>query len=93
MMSKDQRKFPRKKADESADISTGEKIYAGTITDISESGAAVEFEFSSDPENERFDIGGHVELNPEKSSPRSGRVVRQYVNGVGLEFDSSQEKE
>ena len=91
-MSKDQRKFPRKEADESADISAGEKVYAGNIKDISEGGAAVEFRFPSGEERERFDIGSRVELNPEKSHPKSGRVVRQYVNGVGLEFDPSQDK-
>ena len=92
MMSKDQRQFPRKKTEEAADISAGEEVYAGTIKDISEGGAAVEFRFPSGHEREPFDIGSHVELSPEKSDPRSGHVVRQYVNGVGLEFDPSQDK-
>jgi len=91
-MSKDQRKFPREKADEPTDISAGEKVYAGTIKDISEGGAAVEFRFPSGEKRELFDIGSHVELNPEKSDPKSGRVVREYVKGVGLEFDPSQDK-
>jgi len=88
-MSQDQRKFPRKKADEPTDISAGEKVYAGTIKDISEGGAAMEFRFPSGAERERFDIGCRVELNPEISDPKSGRVVREYVNGIGLEFDPS----
>ncbi len=91
-MSKDQRQFPRKKVDEPTDISAGEKVYAGTIKDISEGGAAVEFRFPSGGERERFDIGSHVELNPEKSDSRSGRVVREYVNGMGMEFDPSEDK-
>lgn len=91
-MSKDKRQFPRKKTDESADISAGDEVYAGTIKDISKGGAAVEFRFPSDLEHRPFDIGSHVELSPEKSDPKSGYVVRQYVNGVGLEFDPSQDK-
>ncbi len=90
-MTKDQRTFPRKKADEPTGISAGEKVFVGTIKDISEGGAAVEFDFQSGMEHERFDIGSHVELNPEKSDPRSGRVVREYVNGVGLEFNPSED--
>jgi len=88
-MSKDQRQFPRKKADEPTDITAGEKVYAGTIKDISEGGAAVEFRFPLGAESERFDIGSRVELSPEKSDPKSGRVVREYVTGVGLKFDPS----
>ncbi len=52
----------------------------------------MEFRFPSGGERERFDIGSHVELNPEKSDSRSGRVVREYVNGMGMEFDPSEDK-
>ena len=91
-MSKEQRKFPRKKVDEPVEVATGNKVYEGTIIDISEGGVAVEFRFPLGAESERFDIGSRVELSPEKSDPRSGRVVREYVIGVGLEFDPSQDK-
>ncbi len=73
-------------------ITTENKVYEGTIKDISKGGAAVEFRLSTDDGRGRFDIGSRVELSPEKSDPRSGRVVREYVIGVGLEFDPSQDK-
>ncbi len=74
------------------DITTENKVYEGTIKDISKGGAAVEFRLSTEDRRGRFDIGSRVEMSPEKSDPRSGRVVREYVSGVGLEFDPSRDK-
>ncbi len=91
-MSQDKRKHPRKIIDEPVEITTENKVFEGTIKDISKGGAAVEFNFSTGDERQSFDIGSRIELNPEKSDPRSGRVVREYVNGVGLEFGPSQAK-
>ena len=86
-MSKDQRKFPRKAVDEPVKITTENKVYEGTIKDISKGGAAVEFRLSTEDGRGRFDIGNRVEMHPEKSEQKSARIIREYVSGMAVEFE------
>ena len=87
-MSKEQRKYPRKTVDEPVEVATGNKIYEGTIKDISEGGASVEFRFLSGRDHKVFDIGSRVEMTPEKSARKSGQIIREYVSGMAVKFDT-----
>ena len=86
-MSKDKRKFPRKKVDEPVEVATENNVYEGTIKDISEGGAAVEFRLSTEDGRELFDIGSRIEMTPETSERKSARIIREYVSGMAVEFE------
>jgi hypothetical protein len=91
-MSKDQRQYPRTPVNEPVAVAAGDRVYDGVLKDISKGGAAVEFCFPSATERARFDIGSRVALSPEAGATQSGRVVREYVNGIGVRFDILHEK-
>lgn len=60
---------------------------AAHLTDISSSGAAVEFNLSKGDSPFQFDLGQHVDLEPDDMSALSGEVVRVYDKGVAVNFD------
>jgi hypothetical protein len=91
-MSRDQRQHPRISVNEPVEIAAGGRVYEGVLKDISKGGAAVEFCFPSATERARFDIGSRVAMSPDAGTAKSGRVVREYVNGIGVRFDTLYEK-
>lgn len=91
-MADDQRQYPRRPVNEPVEVTADGKVYDGVFKDISKGGAAVEFRFPAASERVRFDIGSRVAMNPDAAGPKSGRVVREYENGIGIKFDSLYEK-
>ncbi len=85
-MSDEKRKHPRAPANEDARLSSGGGVFDGTIVDVSAGGMGIEFGFDLSTSPETFDIGSHIEVEPEEGKRRRGMVVRRYVNGLGLQF-------
>ncbi len=91
-MSDNQRQYPRRLVNEPVEVTADGKVYEGTLKDISKGGAAVEFCFPSESDRVRFNIGSRVDMSPDANRQKSGRVVREYENGIGVKFDSLYEK-
>ena len=65
----------------------GQDTYNGKITDISQSGAAIEFVLPQGEPRVRFDLGEEVNVISKTLAAREGRVVRHYDGGFALNFD------
>ncbi|NQW02072.1 MAG: PilZ domain-containing protein [Rhodospirillales bacterium] len=86
-MSDNKRRHQRVALNEPASVATGTAIFDGTVIDVSESGAAVEFNFGSGESRIKFDIGSDVEVDSEHVAKRQGRVVRYYDKGFAVNFE------
>lgn len=86
-MSQDKRRHERIPISEPASLKTGDDEYEGTLKDVSQGGAAVEFDFPMGKSSINFDIGNNLEVTSESVDHRKGRVVRHYDKGFGVKFD------
>lgn len=78
---------PRRDTDEPAEIHAGEDVYPGRLQNVSDTGAAVGFDFSGGSSKTEFDIGHPIEVDVEQGDTFNGRVVRHYENGFAIRFD------
>jgi len=81
------RRHERVPRNEPASIATGADTFDGTVTDISESGAAIDFSLPRGESRVRFDLGAEVHVESKSLDDRDGRVVRNYDGGFALNFD------
>ena len=57
-----------------------------TITNLSETGAALEFVPSLGKQNVIFEIGNSVSISSTETSEITGNVVRHYEGGLAMQF-------
>jgi len=81
------RRHPRIPSDEPASIGRGTDVYDGTVTDFSDSGAAIEFLLPRGESRLRIDLGDEIHVESPSIQHRDGRVVRHYDGGFALNFD------
>ncbi len=90
-MVENRRRHPREFVNEPAVIHVGGEVYEGTITNLSESGAAVEFIMDQDQDRVSFDIGSPIEINSESlgrlTDGDDSQVIRHYDGGFVINFD------
>ena len=84
-MTDNQRRHERKPVNEPASVKSGNDSIDGTLTDVSLSGAAVEFTMGES--HTPFDIGSNVEVDADALKNRKGRVVRHYDKGFAVNFE------
>jgi hypothetical protein len=77
---------PRKEAHQPTTIHYGDSSFDAELRDISDTGAAIEFDFSSSTQP-NFNIGHPVELDMADNERKTGRVVRHYAGGFAMAFD------
>lgn len=81
------RRHERIPRSEPAALATGDETFDGTVTDVSESGAAIDFALPTGESRVRFDLGTEVHVESQSLAERQGRVVRNYDGGFALNFD------
>jgi len=85
------RRHPREFVNEPAVVHVGGEVYEGTITNISKSGAAVEFVMGQGDDRISFDIGSSIEIDSESlghvTNEGDGQVIRHYDGGFVFNFD------
>ena len=86
-MADNKRRHERIPVNEPASVRSGDDSYSGTLTDVSTSGAAVEFDFATEQSQVQFDIGNNVEVDSTLLDNRQGRVVRRYDKGFAVNFE------
>ena len=90
-MVENRRRHPREFVNEPAVVHVGGEVYKGMITNISESGAAVEFVMDQDENRVSFDIGSSLEIDSESvdrlPGGHDGQVIRHYDGGFIINFD------
>lgn len=86
-MTEDQRRHKRTVLREPVSLTRGEERYEGTLNDISDGGASVEFDFRLGKSAVHFDIGSNLEVASENLDNRKGRVIRHYKKGFAVKFD------
>ena len=84
-MSEGGRRHERIPVNEPASIVSQGQVRAGVVRDLSESGAAIEFDLDKD-EPICLDIGSDVGLRS-KSLDRPARIIRHYESGFAVNFD------
>ena len=87
-MSDDQRQNPRVDVSMPVNVSAGEEILSGTITNLSDSGAALEFIPDLGKQDFSFEIGNSVSIETKQTDRVSGNVVRQYEGGIAVQFST-----
>ncbi len=85
-MSKNLPRSPRNEVHEPTTVHSGDSSYDAELRDISNTGAAIEFDFSSSSQPS-FNIGRQVELDIAENERQTGRVVRHYAGGFAMVFD------
>lgn len=88
-MPDNKRRHERLELNEPASVVTKNEAFDGTVVDISQSGAAVEFTFGAGESKIVFDIGSDVEVDSEHIEKRQGRVVRYYDKGFAVNFENN----
>ncbi len=86
-MADNKRRHERVEFNEPASVATQNDVFDGTVVDVSQSGAAVEFLFGPEHSKIHFDIGSNVEVDSEHVQKRQGRVVRHYDKGFAVNFE------
>ncbi len=90
-MTKNRRRHPREFVNEPATIIVGGETFEGTVTNLSESGAAVEFVMDQGDSKVGFDIGSSIEIDSKSighvSAGDDGQVIRHYDGGFIFNFD------
>jgi len=79
---------PRKEVHEPATVRSDDGSYAAELRDISDTGAAIDFDLSSGGRRS-FDIGNAVQLDMREANRQTGRVIRHYDGGFAMQFDGS----
>ncbi len=85
-MTEQRGRAPRKEVHAQTTVRSDESEYDAELRDISDTGAAIEFEFSPSSQKS-FDIGHPVELDVPDDNRQSGRVIRHYDGGFAMIFD------
>lgn len=67
-------------------VTNGENSLSGKITNLSDSGAALEFMPELGKKEVAFEIGNSVEIDSEETHKVPGSVVRQYEGGIAMQF-------
>lgn len=80
------RRHDRTPVNEPASIVSGGTVRDGIVTDVSESGAAIEFDLEKG-EPICLDIGQGVGVRSETLAERPARVIRHYESGFAVNFD------
>jgi len=80
------RRHERKPISEPAAIVSDGATAEGVVTDISESGAAIEFDLEKG-EPICLDIGHDVAVKSASVAERPARVIRHYESGFAVNFD------
>jgi hypothetical protein len=81
------RRHERIPVNEPATIVADGGVSDGVVTDVSESGAAIEFNLEgTDPV--RLDIGQGVDVRSASLKNRPARVIRHYDSGFAVNFDN-----
>ena len=86
-MVEDRRYKKRIKTNEPASLRIGDDVFEGTIVDVSDSGALIEFRVIKGEAQFSFDIGSQVEINSESLKHPTSRVVRHYDGGFAINFE------
>ena len=86
-MTENGRRHPRMPRNEPASIARGQATFDGKLTDVSASGAAVEFNLPQGESRVRIDLGDEVNLESPSLNQQEGRVVRHYDGGFAVNFD------
>ena len=81
-MAENRRRHPREYVNEPATIQVGGETYQGTITNISESGAAVEFVMGKGEDSVGFDIASRIEIDSETLGHLTGGDDGQVGSGM-----------
>ncbi len=84
------RRHERIPVNEPASIVSGGQEHAAVVRDVSESGAAIEFDLDKG-EPICLDIGHDVGVRS-KSLDRPARIIRHYESGFAVNFDDYDEK-
>ena len=69
-------------------VSAGEEIFSGTITNLSDSGAALEFIPDLGKQDVSFEIGNSVSIETKPTDRVPGNVIRQYKGGIAVQFSA-----
>ena len=85
-MSDDKRQSPRVDVNVPVQVSGGADNLPGTITNLSDSGAALEFVPELGKQDVSFEIGNAVSIDSDQTDHVSGSVVRQYEGGIAMQF-------
>ena len=81
------RRHPRMPKNEPGSIVHGPNTFNIKVTDISQSGAAIEFILPQGESRVQFDLGDEINIVSDSLKARKGRVVRHYDGGFALNFD------
>lgn len=81
------RRHDRHPVNEPASIVTDGEVRDGVVTDVSESGAAIEFALDKD-DTVCLDIGHDVDVNSKSLRARPARIIRHYDSGFAINFDN-----
>ncbi len=80
------RRHERIPVNEPATIVSDGEMADGVVTDVSESGAAIEFTLDKD-DTVCLDIGQGVGVKSESLKDRPARIIRHYDSGFAINFD------
>jgi hypothetical protein len=80
------RRHDRKPVHEPASIVTDGEMRDGVVVDVSESGAAIEFNLEKN-DTICLDIGHGVGVKSESLQDRPARIIRHYDSGFAINFD------
>lgn len=86
-MSEENRRHPRVDVKVAVNVSSGESSLPGTITNLSDSSAALEFTSDLGRKDLAFEIGNSVEIDSEQTDRVPGSVVRSYDGGFAMKFE------
>jgi hypothetical protein len=86
-MSEENRRHPRVDIKVPVNVSSGNNTLPGTITNLSDGGAALEFVPDLGRRDIAFEIGSSVEIDSEETAPLPGSVVRSYDGGIAMKFE------
>jgi len=86
-MTEQRSRAPRKEVHAPTTVHSGDSKYDAELRDISDTGAAIEFEFGASNQS-GFDIGHPVELDVTDKDRQQGRVIRHYGGGFAMTFDA-----
>ena len=81
------RRHERTPVNEPASIVTDGEVRDGVVTDVSESGAAIEFSLDKD-DNVCLDVGHDVGVKSKSLKDRPARIIRHYESGFAVNFDN-----
>ena len=89
-MSENNREYPRFDTDFKVVVVDDENHeVTGSVTNVSEGGAAVQFDLGVDINPAHLNIGAAVQLNTDNSPKVPGRIIRAGDDGFAMQFNSA----